>query len=389
VTTSPPVHPFPARMAPELALAKLPRKPGTNLRVLDPMMGSGTIPVLASLQGYRVIGVDCDPLAVIIARTSARRLPMKQFRSAAEVVARRAGSRRQKGWSHPDDETQEFIDYWFDPLAQRRLGALAGEITLAPPQVRDQLWCAFSRLIITKDAGASRARDVSHSRPHRVRDKASFDPIEQFPEAVAAIIKRHRQVSPQRPSQSRVRLLRGDARKLRIRRESVDLVLTSPPYLQAIDYLRGHRMSLVWMGYSIDELRELRGASVGAERGDDLEPSLSSISKRIDIKLSQRGKRILSRYVNDLSAIIQEIHRVLRPSGHATLVVADATLEGVPISISKLTRDIAKVRHLTCTEHKKRTIPTASRYLPPPKLGGRGKLDKRMRVEHCMSFTKA
>ena len=245
-----PVHPFPARMAPELALDRLPRRLDAGLRVLDPMMGSGTIPVLASLQGYSAAGVDSDPLAVIIARTNGRKLP-RGYAVAAGQITERARARSRRDWAHEDDETQAFIEYWFDAVARRRLAALAREIAAAESDVRDQLWCAFSRLIITKDAGASRARDVSHSRPHRVRGAASFNPIERFEDAAAAIIKRHRLIAPSRPAASRLRLLQGDARKLPLKAESVDIVMTSPPYLQAIDYLRGHRLSLVWMGYSM------------------------------------------------------------------------------------------------------------------------------------------
>jgi len=43
-------------------------------------------------------------------------------------------------------------------------------------------------------------------------------------------------------------------------------VLTSPPYLNAIDYLRGHRLALVWLGHELGPLKEIRANSVGAER---------------------------------------------------------------------------------------------------------------------------
>src|SRR3712207_7608036 len=45
--------------------------------------------------------------------------------------------------------------------------------------------------------------------------------------------------------------------------------ITSPPYLNAIDYLRGHRLSLVWLGYRIGDLRLTRAVSIGAERRPD------------------------------------------------------------------------------------------------------------------------
>jgi hypothetical protein len=58
---------------------------------------------------------------------------------------------------------------------------------------------------------------------------------------------------------------RADARQLPIRGSSVDVAICSPPYLNAIDYLRGHKFSLIRMGHSIEALRELRSANIGTE----------------------------------------------------------------------------------------------------------------------------
>jgi hypothetical protein len=374
-------------MAPELALKRLPRRLDRKIRVLDPMMGSGTIPVLAALQGYRAVGFDSDPLAVIIARTNGRPIDEQEVLSAAERVATFARASSATRYVHADAETQDFIDYWFDEKAQGRLGALAAAITECGDDVADPLWCGFSRLIVTKDAGASRARDVSHSRPHRVRDVASFDPIERFEGAVRAVVQRHRQVAPKRPADGRLRLGRGDARDLPIRSNSIDLVMTSPPYLQAIDYLRGHRMSLVWMGYTIGELRELRGDSIGTERGSDLETRHKALIRRTakDV-ISPRSTRIIARYLTDLGSVLTEVARVLKPDGRATFVVADATIEGKPVSICHITKGLAKLAGLRTVEQQRREIPTARRYLPPPTAGGGNTLDKRMRVEHCLTF---
>ena len=58
------------------------------------------------------------------------------------------------------------------------------------------------------------------------------------------------------PVRGRGRVLQGDARVLRgVDRDSVDAVITSPPYLNAIDYLRGHKLALVWLGYTISRIR--------------------------------------------------------------------------------------------------------------------------------------
>jgi hypothetical protein len=383
-----PVHPFPARMAPELALRQLPTMKRRKLTVLDPMMGSGTIPILASVNGYSAIGFDVDPLAVLIARTTGRTLRAASFLNAAERVAEWARAHRHKSFRHPDSETHEFIDYWFDDDTQRHLGALAANIGRAPTRLRCALWCAFSRLIITKDAGASRARDVSHSRPHRVRERASFDPIEQFVVAAEAIATRHRLVGDSRAPATALQLGRGDARRLRIGTGTVDAVITSPPYLQAIDYMRGHRLSLVWMGYTVGQLRGIRAGSIGSERGAEVEDHYSEVLSKVSPSgLDTRGQQIVARYINDCGRVIREIHRVLRRGGQATFVVADATVRGVPVLVSDIVDELVKVHRMSCVDRVERAIPTASRYLPPP-TDGSNTLDKRMRVEHCLTYRR-
>src|SRR3954452_17321214 len=84
------VHPFPARMAPEIALGKIDllTKPGAV--VLDPMCGSGTVVRLAAEHGRVGIGADLDPLAVIITRTACHPAWAKNLEARAEAVLARA-----------------------------------------------------------------------------------------------------------------------------------------------------------------------------------------------------------------------------------------------------------------------------------------------------------
>ncbi len=385
--SSPMVHPFPARMAPQLALDRLPRRRNRPLSVLDPMMGSGTIPVLAAMRRHEAIGFDLDPLAVLIARTWGRHLSADAFERAAREVARFGRDEEGEAWDHDDAETQEFIDYWFDRHTQLRLAALARGIVRQPVHLQDQLWCAFSRLIITKEAGASRARDVSHSRPHRVRENASFDPIDKFVYAAGVVAKRHRLLSGRRPAHSRLRLERADARSLPLPDESVDVAMTSPPYLQAIDYLRGHRLSLVWMGYTLGELRALRGTSIGSERQIiSAEGWCQEIGdESLTVPLPPRGNGILYRYISDLDRTMVELARVLRPGGQVTFVVADATLSGVSVDISNIVERVAVRQQLRCVHRVTRELVEGKRYLPPP-TEGTGTLDRRMRSEACLTF---
>src|SRR5258706_15114445 len=119
-----PIHPFPARMAPGIALEALgDAKP--PLRVLDPMAGSGTVLAVARANGHRAYGIDLDPLAVLLAGVWTRTVdPERAADKAAEVLDRAKavfGSLPSRS-AYPagsDDETRKFIRFWFDDYARR------------------------------------------------------------------------------------------------------------------------------------------------------------------------------------------------------------------------------------------------------------------------------
>lgn len=381
------VHPFPARMAPELVERKI-ASLSTNAVVLDPMMGSGTFPLAANLSGHTAFGCDTDPLALMIAQTVGADYDLSAFTEHARTIVARADKLKNED-IQVDTETSKFIDFWFDPKTRSRLAALVAEITLAPEQFKAPLWCAFSRLIITKDSGVSKARDVSHSRPHRVRDTASFDPIDKFrasAETVASRVRTLRGGYSIGSNEAKLTTLRADARSLPLHNSSVDAVMTSPPYLVAIDYLRGHRMSLVWMGYSIAYLRGLRSTNVGSEVGMRAASEIEEIAKSsTSPDIASRAAGIVHKYASDMDAVFSEISRVLKPGGTASFVISDAKINGFKVSIDQMLQALGRRHKLELCDRHVRELPESRRYLPPPR-GGTNSLDRRMKEEVVLTF---
>src|SRR5205085_3630655 len=137
---------------------------------------------------------------------------------------------RRVGNAYPclsDEETRRFVRYWFDEYARRQLACLSDAIRrVRHDMVRDTLWCAFSRLIITKQAGASLAMDLAHSRPHKVFERAPIKPFRKFLAAVERVVGN----CIDRGSEGRgpaARTCEGDARDLPLNDGAADLVLTS------------------------------------------------------------------------------------------------------------------------------------------------------------------
>jgi len=392
------IHPFPARMSPGIALEVI-SKAKKPLRVLDPMMGSGTVIALARSKKHRATGVDIDPLAVLISRVWTSAVESEEAKAKAKAVlarARKIFARLPQRHAYPsgsDRETRRFAAYWFDGYARKQLASLSIAIgRVRNESTRNILLCAFSRLIITKSSGASLAMDLSHSRPHKKFHSAPVKPFRKFLQAVDHVIENcvNKRGAGRGPA-SRIRL--GDARNLPVRDASIDLVVTSPPYLNAIDYIRCSKFSLVWMGYRIHDLRDLRAESIGAEtaRGDSKdEPAIKEILAALKLKpsLSKRDEAVLTRYIADMRRALREVTRVLAPGGEAVYVLGENTIRGTYIRNSRIICEIAELCGLRLKERRVRNLPANRRYLPPPSSRKANSMNARMRREVVLAFAK-
>jgi SAM-dependent methyltransferase len=375
------------------------RRAKKDLRVLDPMAGSGTTIVVSRLLGHRALGFDTDPLALLIAQAWSSDVNRENFRRTASRVLVDAKKKartipiREAYPRGSDEETRAFIRYWFDPTNRRQLAALSFAIR----KVRDKncktlLWCAFSRLIITKSVGASLAMDVSHSRPHKTYRTAPLRPFTKFLESVEAVLRGSHFIDDFEHPIAVVR--NGDARKLPVRSRSIDVVITSPPYLNAIDYLRGHKFSLVWMGHRIADIRRLRSGNVGAELSGGLLAGHPFVDRALeemgDIqRLEPRLRGMLARYVVDMDSVVSEISRVLKRKGEAVFVVGDSTIRETFVQNSRCLVFLGDRNGLRLRSMRRRSLPDSRRYLPPPGRRMSGKLLRaRMREEVVLVFSK-
>ncbi len=345
------IHAFAAKFPPQLPRAFIEQLTRPGDTVLDPMMGSGTTVLEATLLGRRAIGVDLDPLAVRVSRVKTRGVDQEYLRTAGDSVVANApmllmdkAALETEIKRRFDPATRDFLDYWFTPETQHELLALLLSIEDEPDtEVREVLEVVFSSIIITKSGGVSLARDLAHTRPHRVASKMVRSAIEQFRirlrKSLTALLALPDDALP-------VALHHADARELPIDDESVDLVITSPPYANAIDYMRAHKFSLVWFGEPISSLSELRSTYIGSENSRGaIADDLPAGAARCVLELAQRDPRrarVLQKYLVEMRAALAEIFRVLRAGRAAGIVVGPSTMRGIRVQTQECLAEVSQ-----------------------------------------------
>ena len=383
------VHPFPARMAPDLAWEKIADLPPGST-VLDPMCGSGTTLHYALKAGHKAVGWDIDPLAVKMARTWCKRFNIDRLRKQTEYLSATLQHQNfsSSRFSHCL-ETQEFADYWFAEEQKNDLNRLsvAIENLFRPGRTRDFFQIALSRIIITKFKGASLAWDISHSRPHKKKANNSFQTIQEFFKSVEKLLQIMSRYSYLHDAYVQL----GDCKKI-VTRAKFDAIITSPPYLNAIDYMRGHKFSLIWMGYTIPQLRAIRSKSIGSER------SFTDFSNNLKFRnivreickgqaLNSKVEKFLFRYISDCETLLNKMQDMLKMGGSLIVVVGNSTQYGTKIFNEKIFRIFAAESGLRLTDRKTRSISAGSRYLPISNKENR--ITNRIKTETVLQFVRA
>ncbi len=344
------LHAFAAKFPPQLPRAFIRGLTNPNDIVLDPMMGSGTTVVESLLESRQGIGFDIDPLALRLCYAKTTRIDVAEMRDISTRVISKANSLLEERLTIDnffatqfDEQTKEFINYWFYPATQRQLASLILAIREVENEIiRRFLELAFSSVIITKSGGVSKARDLAHSRPHLDETKVPKNAIDQF---AARLRKNLASIAELNSKNGSAGLIGSDARLMPLADSSIDLIVTSPPYANAIDYMRAHKFSLVWFGKSVKDLSELRSKYIGSERvGNTPSLLLGDRAESIIRKLSERDHSkaaVLKKYFIEMKTVLSEMYRVLRSDSAAIVVVGTSTMRSIDVETHLCLAEIA------------------------------------------------
>lgn len=392
------VHSFPAKFPPQLPYTFIKELTKENEIVLDPMMGSCTTLIEALRLNRLAYGCDIDPLSILIANAKLKTVDPEKIYYAGKSALNKAfknfsinKSKLEKGiLDYFDEKTLEFINYWFNKETQIELFALLQQINkLKDEEEINFLKLIFSSIIITKSGGVSLATDLAHTRPHIAKNKLPSSAFEEFNKKLSSTLKNY--VSLENHN---FKIFQSDAKEIPLADGSIDLIVTSPPYANnAIDYLRAHKFSLVWFGYSLENLADIRNNFIGNNsfRGKNLAAlpkKCMNIIKTIQEVDKLKGASLHS-YYSEMYLAIREMFRVIKNNKAVVIVVASSVIKGVDTLTHECLTEIGKEIGFKLIGINRRELDRDRRMMPTRwNRDENSQIETRMHEEHVIIFQK-
>ena len=362
---------YPAGYSYKLVEAKLDQyRIGSGSLVADPFLGTGTTSLVAKSRAIDSLGIGAHPYVHEVAST-------KIFWSndAPELAA--LATKIIGDAASADSETCDLTQYpalvhkCFTPQTLRCLTAIKESVIRTCPTQRSREFfelalAATLRLVTTAGAGWPYIAPSKHARR-----KTDHDPIDKFVETVNQMVSDLVYVESLGIPLSEHAVYCDDAKNIDVYAQpsSVDLIVTSPPYLNNYDYADRTRLETYFLGRygswaeissqvrsrlmvsattqitlrDMQYLTELPGLSqISPKASDYLRPRIDELH---NIRREKPGRKtydiLVAGYFEDMSEILVACHRVIKPGGAMVIVIGDSAPYGVHVETEEVLGDIA------------------------------------------------
>lgn len=322
-TLTHPFHTYPARLHPATARVLVDFiGEGARGPILDPFCGSGTSLVEARANGHATIGVDLNPLAILVARAKTWTAPPRRRRAlvdtghsiAAAVLAAGKAARRATADPAPLRKPTGFdpnarnrrLAAWFAPHVRRELedlGTRLDELRADDAELADILTACLSAILYkvssrTSDTDATwTARNIARGQAARLFAQR----VDLLAAGLADLAKLHAPLPQFHEADIR------DLPKL-VPDGSIHGIVTSPPYAGTYDYAEHQRLRFDFLGL---RHRALDEGEVGSRRAFEEDPATAHRA-----------------WQKALTGILARIARALAPGRAAALVIGDSVARG-------------------------------------------------------------
>ena len=332
------LHKYPAKFFPELPRWLIKRYSQENDWILDPFAGSGTTNVEALLSRRNSVGIDVDPFSRFISKVKVTPLVEKELKSAQKILLEAILHYRPSLICESDLPDFPYRDNWFNKEILLELTYLKKQIAALDTNdgVKDFFKVCLSSIIrAVSNADDNCTRTVIRKKLNKLVSPS--DALNRFVKALHVKVPKMVAFSQNYPKGITTDFPEDmDARNIKYRANYFDLAVTSPPYVNAVDYPRTHQLEMYWLGFAQDSLTPLKKQNVGTES-----VSASHYKVRHEIGVPEADRVIANifendprrafiafKYLDDMRKNLIEVYKALREGGRYIIVVGNNRIRG-------------------------------------------------------------
>ncbi len=327
-----------------------------ELNILDPFCGCGTTPLTSSQLLHKCTGIEVNPFLAFISKV--KTTPRKWRRSVyaanlLKIIRLSSIERISSLENYSTFSERDGLDKWlFNREVLRKFTSILHAIEEISPVYRNAfvlsaIVAAFDCSNVKRDGKALR-----YKKDWKLQRYSGNDVINKFRKQALMIIDDAETFAIQ--SLYRPRIINADSRIALswIKDDSIDLVVTSPPYLNSFDYSDIYRPELFLCNYinNNKELTKLRLKTIRSHV-QVAWPKKTSVESHLLIPIIQRlnncknlwNPRIplmVRAYFDDLNKVIKKLSNKLRRRGEAWIVVSTSAYGGVHIPVDLIIAEL-------------------------------------------------
>ena len=335
--------------------------------------------VEAAIAGRRAIGSDLDPIASFITRVKTHRYDARKLSDSSRILSHKLDILRRSEEEYIDRQSQDItldqlekavstenlwvpdipnLFHWFRKYVVLDLARIHQAVQNAPiPNThRDFFLLCFASIIRASsnaDPVPVSGLEVTSYMKRKEEEGRIIDPFKLFGRSVEKSLKGVAEFRQKMDKTSKVSVAQIDARYLKSRfQRTFDAIITSPPYHNAVDYYRRHKLEMFWLGFTktqeerLELMRGYVGRSNIPQRDAYLneEYQLGSLTNHWESKIraiSTPRANAFRHYTVSMKLVFNQLVGVLKDDKPMVLVVGNSKWNGAEIPTAELFAELA------------------------------------------------
>ena len=316
-----------------------------NNLVVDPFCGTGTVLLESIMHERNSLGIEINPVSALISKVKTTPLDILELKFSSNQLF----SEISKKTLCPTPEFHN-IDYWFSKKNKQTLAIIYSAIKNVKfnQDIEDFFLVCFSSII----------RKSSKADPHisqpviskKMRSiKNSINVKKLFENEVYNNMKKMSNFISLKSDNVSAQIIQGDSKVIKMKKK-IELIITSPPYINAQEYLRSTKLEYYWLGFGkSSDLCNLKKHTLGLEGfvGSYLDiPDIGilEIDRCINkiSKLSKNKAYLIAKYYTDFRKILKQLNPQMITQGFMILIIGNNTISGKKIMSNKFLSKIAQ-----------------------------------------------